>query len=76
MNLIGEYNIAMGLPNADQWRRDTVSIFKAHGISRTAWEFYCAGSAPSGDPPNENLSATDYGGSTPGAWKSWLSELL
>jgi aryl-phospho-beta-D-glucosidase BglC (GH1 family) len=69
---IGEWGIIEGGANAVQWRKDMTSVFNEMKIGRAYWQY--ANSA--NDPPNENMSMTAEGSSTPGAFKSWVSDIL
>lgn len=76
---IGEYDCSPGLLNASQWRSDIVALYKKYNLSRTNWAFYNRGSSYPGDPPASNHSATQWtspSDDTPGAWYSWINELL
>lgn len=77
---VGEYNSAEGLANSVQWRKDMVTVFKKHNVSRTLWDFYNRGyTEHQGNVPNEEMSATEWGnssGTLPGEWKTWVDDLF
>lgn len=69
---VGEWGIIEGGANAVQWRKDMTIWFKSNKIGRAYWQF--ANSYL--DPPSENMSMTVEGSSTPGAFKSWINDIL
>lgn len=69
---IGEWGIIEGGANASQWRKDMTTMFKNNNVGRAWWQY--ANSTE--DPPDENMSMTLEGSSTPGAFKSWVDEIL
>lgn len=69
---IGEWGIIEGGANAIQWRKDMTSVFKEMRIGRAYWQY----ANTVADPPSENMSMTVEGSSTPGAFKSWIPDIL
>jgi aryl-phospho-beta-D-glucosidase BglC (GH1 family) len=69
---VGEWGIIEGGANSVQWRKDMTAMFKDMRIGRAYWQY--ANSFQ--DPPNENMSMTLEGSSTPGDFKSWVGDIL
>ncbi len=69
---VGEWGIIEGGANSVQWRKDMTAIFKDLKTGRAYWQF----ANSTNDPPTQNMSMTVEGSSTPGAFKSWINDIL
>lgn len=69
---IGEYGIIDGGAHPDQWRIDITAAFKEYKLGRAYWQY----ANTTNDPASSNMSMTVEGSDTPGAFKSWVSQLF